>query len=336
MELITGYAGEPHIYPGDDAALNKGMLTADDVVLEVDEKFAYEIVYNNKIRVKSGAAIFQGRLIRIRTNQYDELTIENGTQALIRHDLIVARYSYDDGIESAPTVVIKGTPGKTGKDPEMMTGNIDQGDTVCDMPLYRVVINGLNIESVTPLFKTIKPMDWVEKQLEGKAQKNHTHTAEQITDLAKASVKHAESADAVAWGNVSGKPATFPPSAHKHAWDAITEKPEKFPPSDHDHNGQYYTKTEVNGLVNARVPNSRIKSHTWVTQVNGTSIDVNFSQVGLSNGKNYAIMVNNANRNAANLTVLGVSINQARTQMRIYWDQTTTGQVQFNLVAIEF
>lgn len=166
MELITGYAGKQHIYPADDAAKNKGTITGDNVVLDVDEKFAYEVVYNNTIRIKSGTAIFQGRIIRIRSNLYDELTIENGTQALIRNDLIVARYKYEDGIESAELVVVKGTPGETGTDPEIYDdNNIDAGDTICDMPLYRVVINGLNVESVTPLFSTIKGLKALEQSV---------------------------------------------------------------------------------------------------------------------------------------------------------------------------
>lgn len=35
----------------------------------------------------------------------------------------------------------------------------------------------------------------------------------------------AGSASSVAWGNVSGKPSTFAPSAHSHSWDATTGKP---------------------------------------------------------------------------------------------------------------
>jgi len=39
----------------------------------------------------------------------------------------------------------------------------------------------------------------------------------------------------VTWGSVSGKPATFPPSAHVHPWSDITGKPATFPPSAHNH-----------------------------------------------------------------------------------------------------
>lgn len=352
MELITGYAGKPHVYPADDAAQNRGTITGDNVVLNVDEKFAYELVYNNTIRIKSGTAVFQGRVIRIRANLYDELIIENGTQALIRNDLIVARYTYEEGIESAALTVVKGIPGETGTDPEIYDeNNIDQGDTICDMPLYRVVINGLNIESVTPLFKTIKGLKELEQAvneaitalnndltqgLSGKAPSSHKHASADVTDLGQASVKYAQSAGAVAWKNVSDKPDSFPPSSHNHAWSSITNKPSSFSPSAHNHDDRYYTEDEIDAKLSGLLSSSRVVAHSWTTAVNGTSIDVGFSNVGMIPGSSYAIIVNNANRDASNITVLGVSINQAKNQFRIYWDQSFNGNVQFNLVAIRF
>lgn len=36
---------------------------------------------------------------------------------------------------------------------------------------------------------------------------------------------------AAAWGDVTGKPSTFPPAAHEHAWGEVTGKPATFPPA---------------------------------------------------------------------------------------------------------
>lgn len=199
---------------------------------------------------------------------------------------------------------------------------------------YNKYIKKIN-EDITGINSDITTLNG---NLEQKANASHTHTASQVTDLSNASVNYANSAgsaNAVAWSNVSGKPSTFTPASHTQGWSTITGKPSTYTPASHTHDDRYYTESEVNNLVNARVPSSRIKSHVWVSTVNGTSIDVNFSQVGLTSGANYVIFVNNSNRNAANLTVLGVSINQAATQFRIYWDDTTTGTVQFSMVAIQ-
>ena len=50
--------------------------------------------------------------------------------------------------------------------------------------------------------------------LEGKADKNHNHDTLYLGKTAKA--ESAKSADAVAWGNVTGKPSTFAPATHNH------------------------------------------------------------------------------------------------------------------------
>lgn len=34
---------------------------------------------------------------------------------------------------------------------------------------------------------------------------------------------------AAKWANITGKPATFAPSAHSHSWDSVTDKPSNFP-----------------------------------------------------------------------------------------------------------
>lgn len=105
----------------------------------------------------------------------------------------------------------------------------------------------------------------------GAAAASHTHTKSQITDFPKSmpasdvyawakastkpsytkaevglgnvdntadsakSVKYATSAgsaNAVAWGNVTGKPSTYTPSAHTHTKSQITDFPTSMPASD--------------------------------------------------------------------------------------------------------
>ena len=97
------------------------------------------------------------------------------------------------------------------------------------------------------------------QSLEGKAAKNHTHTSAQITDIAQASVNYANSAgsaNSVAWGNVSGKPGTFPPSAHNQGWDTITGKPSSFPPSGHTHDDRYYTGDQIYTMLSGKLNTS--------------------------------------------------------------------------------
>ena len=157
MEIITGYTGEPHIRPEDDGARNAGIFGTGKYVLNVGRKFAAEIVSNNMVKIKDGDLINQGRHIRIPVGETEECTIENGTQARYRNDLIVSRYSKEsgsEGKESAKIVVIKGTAStsSTPPDPSYTSGDILNGALTDDFPLYRVKLNGLSITAVEPLF----------------------------------------------------------------------------------------------------------------------------------------------------------------------------------------
>ena len=157
IHIVTGYAGKEHVTSADAGSMNAGIVGTGRYVMQTAEQFAAEIVSNNLIKVKSGDLMNQGRHMRIDTNDYEEVTIQNGAQSVFRNDLIVARYKKDSStlIETTELVVIKGTAGATATDPTYTSGDILAGATQDDFPLYRVSLNGLNIEKVTPLFSTV-------------------------------------------------------------------------------------------------------------------------------------------------------------------------------------
>lgn len=149
MKIVTGHTGEAHVTAVDDAMFNISVFGGGNWVLRTGDRLNYEIESNNKINIKSGDVMMQGRHGRIEKNKVDICTIENGSQAKKRHDIIAVRYEKDSsGIEEMSTVVIKGAPGEKGLDPVLKTGDINAGADICEMPLYRVVLNGLNIEKV--------------------------------------------------------------------------------------------------------------------------------------------------------------------------------------------
>ena len=157
MEIITGYTGENHVTSADDASLYRGILGSGDYVLDVGNKFAATIIDNNTVRISDGDLVIQGHQARIRSNDYEEVTIDNGTPDQKRNDLIVARYQKNTttGIESITLEVVKGTPGATAVDPDVVQEDLSTGGTQRDFPLYRVSLNGLVLESVTSLFTVI-------------------------------------------------------------------------------------------------------------------------------------------------------------------------------------
>lgn len=153
--LITGYGGKAHITAEGDGAVNAALLGSGRYVLDAGEKFAYELVSNNLIKVKSGYAMDQGRKIELALNDYEELTIDNGLQGVKRCDLVVITYekNIETGIETATMNIIKGTSGDDYTDPEYSVGDILSGETKDDFPLYRIKLNGLSVESVEKLFE---------------------------------------------------------------------------------------------------------------------------------------------------------------------------------------
>lgn len=153
MKLITGDTGEAHVQAADDRALRATIFGTGAYVLDAGQKFAYTIETANEITLADGELMFQGTHARIPYGDTESVTIENGTTGYNRIDLIVARYEKASGIESMTVKVIKGEPvAGTATQPEYTEGNILEGATVAEMPLYAVTISGVNIASVTPLF----------------------------------------------------------------------------------------------------------------------------------------------------------------------------------------
>ena len=171
IKLITGLKETEDIQSEDDGARIYCTISSGDQVLEVGEKFTYQIISNNCVRIKSGELLMQGRHARQAPNTYTDLTISTGTQNMQRNDLIVAIYTKDSstGLENVELAVIEGIPGSTGIDPEITTGDIFEGCTLHEMPLYRVKINCQNISSITALFSQISKFD------------GHTHSVDELT-----------------------------------------------------------------------------------------------------------------------------------------------------------
>lgn len=150
MQIITGKTGEAHVRAEDDRALHAGMIGTSAYILPVGSRLAASIETANNIVIADGELIFQGTHARIRYGETDTCIIENGTTGYNRLDLIVARYKQVAGLESVTLEVLKGDPTTaTPTAPAYTPGNILQGDTLAEIPLYEVRISGVNVVSVT-------------------------------------------------------------------------------------------------------------------------------------------------------------------------------------------
>ena len=166
MKIITGYTGEKHITPADDAGFIKGIVGDGEYVLPTGSKFAATIQSNNEVRIADGELVMQGRHAR-NGSAYESVVIANGSQGMFRNDLIVARYTKDTStsVEAISLVAIKGTAASgAAADPDYNTGKIDNGETT-DFPLYRVRLNGVAIEAVEQLWNHPYTSTGLSKQL---------------------------------------------------------------------------------------------------------------------------------------------------------------------------
>ena len=158
MEIITGYTGKPHVTAEQDRDVNEGIFDTGSFVLKTGSQLATELVSNNEIKVRDGVLVIQGCTAVIKKNTSDPVTIANGSQGMKRIDLIVARYNKNEEtkIEEVMLKVIQGTPNaSTAAVPTYKTGDIQSGDLVADMPLYKVTLDGLNVTSVDKMFTVI-------------------------------------------------------------------------------------------------------------------------------------------------------------------------------------
>lgn len=166
-QIIDGFCDFDNVLAEEIARHNISMYGTGDYVLQVDECLGYELVSNNEIHIKDGLFIIQGRRGYIKKGTTDICTIENGAQAVNRNDIVVIEYAKDEVtmLESHTTKIIKGVAGEIAVDPELVTGDINAGAILHQMPLYRVKVEGLNVVAVEQMFEmgsvaaeTVNPM----------------------------------------------------------------------------------------------------------------------------------------------------------------------------------
>lgn len=174
ITLVTGYAGVQHITSDDAGSFNVAMFGNGQLVMDRGNKFTATIENDNLIRIADGDALMQGRHIRIKTNDYEELDISRGVSGCVRHDLVVITYEKNEitSVESAKLEVLEGVPvaDDTEIDPSYTVGDLLNGDIKNQMPLYRVIVEDYTIKEVQPLFETTSSFktisDGITKQVE--------------------------------------------------------------------------------------------------------------------------------------------------------------------------
>lgn len=153
MELVTAYTGKNHVTAAQIADFNRGIY-GNAAILDVGNKLEASIQTANRITIKDGVAVFNGREVYIGYGKNETVNITSGTQGMKRYDIIAVVYEKDarTGVEKVTLKAITGTPNATRPaDPQVNNLDIRTGVLKSEKPLYRVCLNGTAIESIDRL-----------------------------------------------------------------------------------------------------------------------------------------------------------------------------------------
>ena len=89
MNIIWGYGAHPHITAQQLRDTYVGIFGSDTHILDVGSKMAATIVSATEVEIADGVLVAQGCTSCINYGQTESLTIQNGTQGLLRNDLLV-------------------------------------------------------------------------------------------------------------------------------------------------------------------------------------------------------------------------------------------------------
>lgn len=168
-EVIDVRVGEPHVTAEQIADVNIGSYGPEDYVLSTGKQMAAELITNNSVRVFDGVMVYGGIRDAVPVNKYYDLSIDNGSQGKNRNDIIVRRFTKEEGTSGKGTsafAVVKGTAvSGTASDPAIPVTDIRGGALNHDMLLHRVRLEGLNIIAVEPLYKVLYNADEIQEKL---------------------------------------------------------------------------------------------------------------------------------------------------------------------------
>lgn len=162
LHFVTSAQDGPHIKSSDDARAYAGLFGNGAYVFKTGDKMSASMVDSNTMRILEGDSLFCGHKWNIRN--FEDITIENGTPGLKRIDLVVAHFETSPK-EELTLVVYKGVEVEEGDPvvPTHITGDLNMGDTVAEMPLYTVSLNGLTVGTPSQQFVVVDDLygDWL-------------------------------------------------------------------------------------------------------------------------------------------------------------------------------
>lgn len=216
-KIVTAHTGVPHITADDVGALHQKIIGCNDYLLsDKPEEFKAVMLNADTLQMPEAEIVVQGTHIRILNT--DKIKIEAGQSGLKRIDYIVCRYTKkNDGVENAEIDVVKGTASSTPALPVLAQGDIRNGATVHEMPLFMVEINGVSIEAVTSVCETVKSLYAAFQMLSNQSEsiRGLNGKATRLEEKLKATDSNTEAIQKINTNNLLWSGAYYMSSSHK-------------------------------------------------------------------------------------------------------------------------
>ncbi|MFR9082934.1 MAG: hypothetical protein ACLVJG_11140 [Coprococcus comes] len=158
MKIVSGRTGSPHVTSQQFRQMLEGIIGQGSYIVTSGENLKPELSSNNTLKIRSGMMCHHGCVSSVDIGTYDEVTLTNGSQGMKRIDLIVNRHTRnaETEIENCEWKVIMGTPAASNPTvPGYTAGNLQNGDTVDECPVFQVSYDGINVTAVKSLLETV-------------------------------------------------------------------------------------------------------------------------------------------------------------------------------------
>lgn len=184
MNIIWGYKADPHITAQQLRNTYIGIFGDGVHILDVGSNLAATVISATEVQIADGVMVAQGCTASIENGVSESLVIANGTQGMLRRDLIVAQYTKNSGtgVENIGLAVKTGTPAASNPaTPSYTTGSIADGDTLIEFPLYQVNLDGISITSVERLADVVSIIGSI-AECEGNIEEAEANMTASLTD----------------------------------------------------------------------------------------------------------------------------------------------------------
>lgn len=168
MKIVSGRTGLPHVTSQQFRQMLEGIIGQGSYIITSGENLKPELSSNNLLKIQSGMMAHHGCISCVDIGTYDEVTLTNGSQGMKRIDLIVNRYTRnaETEVENCSWKVIQGKPVASNPAvPAYTSGNLQNGDTVDECPVFEVHFDGINVTEVKSLLSVTDGLSGLSRKL---------------------------------------------------------------------------------------------------------------------------------------------------------------------------